>query len=259
MAAAAQKSTLRRRLLDVKSKVPYLQKSGDSAYGKYVDPETVLSAINPLLVEAGIQLEPRLKDVSYERIEQKWVADQVYNADTKKNENHMRRKIETLFRVDIDMEWIDVDSGDEIVVPWHGFGANGDEQGFGSALTYASRYFMLFYFQIPTGKDDPEALSIKKAAEEAKVSGAPGQATADKKEAKAAAAPKKEEPKKEEPKPERAGKKVITADIVAFIIENIKSGKVENSLDVINNILANNSFVDMTDNQFKKLQDKLKA
>ena len=55
------------------------------------------------------------------------------------------------------MTWIDADNPkDFLEVPWSCFGTQDDiSKAFGSALTYAERYFLLKFFSIPTDKDDP--------------------------------------------------------------------------------------------------------
>ncbi len=132
------------KLLEVKKKVRYLRKDEQGGGGQYdyASPEKVLGAINPELNERGIILMPQVVDESHDR-----VVVRTRNGD----------KNETMFILKMNMVWIDTTSGEKIECPWYGVGCNGDEKGFGSALTYAERYFMLKFFNIPTGTDDPDA------------------------------------------------------------------------------------------------------
>ena len=57
----------------------------------------------------------------------------------------------------LEMVWHDVDSGEELVVPWYAQGVDlAGEKGVGKALTYAEKYFLLKFFHVPTKKDDPD-------------------------------------------------------------------------------------------------------
>ena len=53
---------------------------------------------------------------------------------------------------------------DQIIVPWYMVATSSDTaQSYGSALTYANRYFHLKFFNIATPEDDPDAWKKKKA------------------------------------------------------------------------------------------------
>ena len=132
------------KLLEIKKKVPYL-KDDASGYGfQYASPEKVLGAINPLLNELKVIILPSVTNVCTERVK-----------DAKGKE-------ETLYNVSMNFRIIDCEDAEKcITLGWHGAGCNGDEQGYGSALTYGLRYFLLDIFQIPTGKDDPDAKERK--------------------------------------------------------------------------------------------------
>ena len=55
------------------------------------------------------------------------------------------------------MVWRDVDSGEELAVPWYAQGVDlAGEKGVGKAFTYAEKYFFLKFFHVPTKKDDPD-------------------------------------------------------------------------------------------------------
>lgn len=63
-------------------------------------------------------------------------------------------KTEILSKLDMKFTWVDCETGEK---DENYFGANGQndfEKGFGSALTYGERYFLLKYFHIATDEDD---------------------------------------------------------------------------------------------------------
>ena len=75
--------------------------------------------------------------------------------DGKPIEEHVN---EIIVRAEMDWIWVnDENPDDRVVVPWILVGSQSDaSQGFGSALTYASRYFLLKYFNVATSDDDPD-------------------------------------------------------------------------------------------------------
>ena len=55
------------------------------------------------------------------------------------------------------MVWHDVESGEELPVPWYAQGVDlAGEKGVGKGQTYAEKYFLLKFFHVPTQKDDPD-------------------------------------------------------------------------------------------------------
>jgi len=76
---------------------------------------------------------------------------------------------EVLVSADTTWTWINNDDPAEcIVVPWAMVGQQSDaSQSFGSGLTYASRYFLLKYFNISTSNDDPDKFRSKQKEAEA--------------------------------------------------------------------------------------------
>lgn len=130
------------KLLAIKDEVPYLKEDKKGHNYDYASPENVFGHINPLLKKHNLCLTEGVKGVDTERITQQ---------TSKGERNH------TLYGVKIRYELINADNPEErITKDWFGSGANGAEKGFGSALTYGKRYFLLNLFDIPTGKDDPD-------------------------------------------------------------------------------------------------------
>ena len=71
--------------------------------------------------------------------------------------------------LDVTFTWVDVESNETLEQSWRGTGQNGFDKSFGSALTYAERYFLLKTFHIATDRDDVDALAAVRdeAVEEA--------------------------------------------------------------------------------------------
>ena len=79
-------------------------------------------------------------------------------------------KSEILTSVAQTFTWMDTESEETLIVPFHGNGMNDWEKGLGSALTYAERYFLLKFFHIPTPEDDPDS---RQTTEQPKTAQAP--------------------------------------------------------------------------------------
>jgi hypothetical protein len=64
--------------------------------------------------------------------------------------------------------WVDVEEPTQtIVCPFYGQGIDFvGEKGVGKALTYAEKYFLLKFFNIPTDRDDPDSFQEKNAEPE---------------------------------------------------------------------------------------------
>lgn len=143
-----------KKLLEVKKKVPYLQKDKKGFNYSYVTPTAVCATINPLINEQGLLLITQVIDSkSYE-----------IPVPTKNDPN----KREWKFDLDFIFTWVDVETGERVDIAWKASGCNGEDKGLGSALTYAERYFLLKQFNIPTDSDDPDGFQNKYASEEDK-------------------------------------------------------------------------------------------
>jgi len=172
-----------KKLLEVKKKVPYLQKDKQSFQYSYATPSLVLGVFNPLLNEAGLLLKTEVLSMSSERVLVKSKEDK---ARTKKHKPQVKDNIgniidigqpaemafidvyETLYALEMRFTWVDVETGEKDVNLFFASGLNGDEKGVGSALTYAERYFFLKYFNVPTDSDDPDSFQEKHLSEEQK-------------------------------------------------------------------------------------------
>ena len=153
------KMNIYQKLIEVKKHIKGLSKDGSSGSGsfgyKYITPSKVDSVLNPLLNEFGLYLTKQMTSVN--RVE--------YERKT----NNGKTVIENLYEVHFLMTWINTDKPEEkIELPWFASGVNGTEKGLGSSITYATRYFKLSQFDIPSDQDDVDALEHVELEKKAK-------------------------------------------------------------------------------------------
>lgn len=127
------------KLLTIQKKVMGLSKDAKSFGYGYVTGAKALEHIKPLMNELGLILKQEVTGFTNER--------QDYAT---KNGS----KSEILTKVDMKFTWIDTETGEKDENLWGANGQNDWEKGFGSALTYGERYFLLKYFHIATDEDD---------------------------------------------------------------------------------------------------------
>lgn len=127
------------KLLTIQKKVMGLSKDAKSFGYGYVTGSKALEHIKPLMNELGLILKQEVTGFTNER--------QDYAT---KNGS----KSEILTKVDMKFTWIDTETGEKDENLWGANGQNDWEKGFGSALTYGERYFLLKYFHIATDEDD---------------------------------------------------------------------------------------------------------
>lgn len=133
------KMNLYQKLLKIQQSVMGLGKDGKSFGYNYVTGTKALEHIKPLMNELGLILPQEVVGFTNER--------QDYTVKT-------GAKSEILTKVDMLFTWIDCDTGEKLPCKWGANGMNDWEKGFGSALTYGERYFLLKFFHIATDEDD---------------------------------------------------------------------------------------------------------
>lgn len=129
------------KLLEIQKRVDKIIKDERNLSDKYdfVSNEHVLEHFRPLMNEYGLLLIPVI-----ERAE-------LHEGTTKSGTTRFMTEIWPTFT------WYDVESGEEVKVPWYGQGTDlAGERGVGKAVTYAEKIFFLKFFHIPTKKDDPD-------------------------------------------------------------------------------------------------------
>lgn len=125
-----------------------LTKDAKGNAGEYVTGNKILSIVRPQMDNLGLLLIPEVEESTFTR--------QDY-ATSKGN------KTEMFCALKIKFTWVDSDTGETLSCEWASSGMNGFDKGYGSALTYGERYFLLKFFHIATDRDDVDA---PKTAEE---------------------------------------------------------------------------------------------
>ena len=139
--------SLAEKIFLIQAQSPYMKKDAKAYNFNYTNEETVLSWLKPELQKYGLTITPEIESYSVT------VCDMVKTVKGEAVTNS-----EYLYSGQGYMVIRDFDSKEEIKVPWSFVGSGADPaQAYGSALTYCNRYFMLKYFQVPTGKDDPDS------------------------------------------------------------------------------------------------------
>jgi hypothetical protein len=126
---------------------------------KYVSGDKIIGFIRPLMDEHGVILKSEVISVS----------NQTQDYTTSKG----NPKKEVFTSITMKMTWIDVESGESMECMWAGNGMNDWDKGFGSAVTYAIRYFLLKQFLVSTDEDDVDAIIRPDGKEKADKSSKP--------------------------------------------------------------------------------------
>lgn len=150
----AEDLNIYQKLAKIRKPVEVLQKN-KSGYGyKYVSEELILSKITGLMNKLGVSLVPNITRGSIV------VEPYSYRKTKSTKDGKIYEEIvnEILVHGDMEWHWINNDCPeDRVIVPWAMVGQQSDaSQAFGSGLSYASRYFMLKYFNAATSDDDPD-------------------------------------------------------------------------------------------------------
>jgi hypothetical protein len=150
---------LYQKLIEARKEVPYLQKQNQGEQYNYVSSSQVLGNVKAKLDELGVLLIPAVKShlVTTSSIE------------FLNEKNNVTKRTNTYFtELDMIMTWVNAEKPDEkIECSWYGQGVDiAGEKGVGKALTYAEKYFMLKFFNIPTDKDDPDSFQKRMDGEE---------------------------------------------------------------------------------------------
>lgn len=150
----AETLNLYQKLAKIRKPVEVMQRNKSGFGYKYVTDTELLAKISGLMDKYGVSLVPsvvpnstKVEPYSYEK--------------TKGGKTEIVNEI--LVHGDMKYTWVNNDNPNEqIVVDWVMVGHQGDgSQGFGSALTYSMRYFLLKYFGVATPDDDPDSWRSK--------------------------------------------------------------------------------------------------
>jgi len=147
-----KKPNLWQKLMLIKKDIGILQKTEAGNQGAtYVDPAVILFKINNAMERHGVIL-------TCEAVAGLHKSQQV-PMPTAKNQHAIGYIVEA----PIIYTWINIEDGEKFACSWFAVGKHMSDpaMAYGSALTYAERYFCLKFFQIPTPKYDPEYLPAK--------------------------------------------------------------------------------------------------
>lgn len=139
-----------KKLLEIQKRIKGMTKDTKAFNYDYVSGDKVLETIRPMLDEYGLLLLPIVLRTSSEPI------------TYKKYDKVSKTVIETtevLHTLQMQFRWVDTEQTEVIEIPFAAVGMNAFDKGFGSALTYAERYYLLKTFHIPTSKDDVDYIS----------------------------------------------------------------------------------------------------
>lgn len=139
-----QTMNLHQKLVVIRRNIGSITKDKKSFGYDYVSGSQVLSKIHGSMNELNVLLIPNVISQNHE----------VHTIQTKKGPS-------TIFVVSgqLSYKWVNADNPSEVLeVPFHYTGSQDDvAKAFGSALTYAERYFLIKFFNLPTDGDDPDA------------------------------------------------------------------------------------------------------
>ncbi|MFI3131989.1 ERF family protein [Mammaliicoccus sciuri] len=135
---------LYQRILDVKANIEGFTKDAEGYKYNYVEGSQILHKIRKKMEANSLLLFPTVKQASYSEIEV------VVKGKKKPN---------ILVQMDMTYTFLNADNPEEqLVIPFFAIGHQDDaSKAYGTALTYAERYFLLKFFNIPTDEDDADA------------------------------------------------------------------------------------------------------
>ena len=134
------------KIIEVRKSITELIKDKEGYQYSYVTGNQILGKIKNAMDEQGLILQPATELGEYRD----------FNYKTKYDKD----KLAFLISGNMSYTWINAeDPTEREVVTWTYYGQQDDDlaKAFGTALTYAERYFLLKYFGVPTDEDDPDA------------------------------------------------------------------------------------------------------
>ena len=141
---------LYQKIADVKANIEGFTKDTKGYNYSYVSGSQVLHRIRNKMIEHNLLLVPKTSDENYKQIEV-----------TRFNKKASREITTSEFVVEMKLTylWINADKPEEqLEVSFYSVGQQDDvSQAHGTALTYAERYFLMKFFNIPTDEDDADA------------------------------------------------------------------------------------------------------
>lgn len=141
----AEELNLYQKIADVKANIDGFTKDTKGYNFSYVSGSQILHRIRAKMIEHNLLLVPNTTN-------EQWTTHSYKN---KKGQE----VIDFVVEMDLNYKWINADKPEEqLDISYHAFGQQSDiSQAHGTALTYAERYFLMKFFNIPTDEDDADA------------------------------------------------------------------------------------------------------
>ncbi|MCI2885849.1 ERF family protein [Staphylococcus hominis] len=150
MAEETKELNLFQKIADVKANIDGFTKDAKSYNYSYVSGSQVLHRIRNKMIENNLLLVPKTSEENYKQIDV-----------TRFNKKAGREITTSEFIVEMKLTyvWINADKPEEqFEVTFYAVGQQDDvSKAHGTALTYAERYFLMKFFNIPTDEDDADA------------------------------------------------------------------------------------------------------
>lgn len=150
MSEEQQELNLFQKIADVKANIDGFTKDAKSYNYSYVSGSQVLHRIRNKMIENNLLLVPKTSEENYKQIDV-----------TRFNKKAGREITTSEFIVEMKLTyvWINADKPEEqFEVTFYAVGQQDDvSKAHGTALTYAERYFLMKFFNIPTDEDDADA------------------------------------------------------------------------------------------------------
>jgi hypothetical protein len=141
---------LTQKLVKIRESIPYAQKDTKAFKYTYVSGTQILTAIKSTANELGVLITPVLDEPIVTSIQP--IHTDAESKSTSYNPFLFFCKGKYVLR----------DEDETIEIPWAFCGADADPaKAFGKALTYAERYFLLKFLNIPTDDEDPDSYAKK--------------------------------------------------------------------------------------------------
>jgi len=150
MTEKQQELNLFQKIADVKANIDGFTKDAKSYNYSYVSGSQVLHRIRNKMIENNLLLVPKTSEENYKQIDV-----------TRFNKKAGREITTSEFIVEMKLTyvWINADKPEQqFEVTFYAVGQQDDvSKAHGTALTYAERYFLMKFFNIPTDEDDADA------------------------------------------------------------------------------------------------------
>lgn len=139
-----------KKILEMQKRVKSITKDSKGFNYDYISGDKLLNIVRPIMDELSLILLPEVMGLESEKI--------IYDQYDRRS-NQMLPKTENLVTLQIKFTWIDCEDGEKVPQMWAGTGQNDFDKGFGSALTYGERYYLLKVLHIATDRDDVDRVS----------------------------------------------------------------------------------------------------